>query len=190
MFVARIPGGEMNEPVIMSTTVTVPAASSVWGLRVACTPNPPGTPIPPLSALVQAVSTQPRLVIRYAGAVLTGQADMLESIARCFEGKSATIKKQRIKAQEESWVLESSDFAPCTTGEEVFPIADEIVSRINHILALYCNFTPTFSVEYINWIDAEGESKRTIRDSVSVNVVSSKGLAELKGINGTRRFHN
>jgi hypothetical protein len=115
-----------------------------------------------------------------------GQADTLASIAPCFDSDSAKIRKQRIKKQEESWVLESSEFARCTTGEEVFPIADDIVSRINHILALYCNFTPMFSVEYINWIDAEGEPKRTIRDSVSVNVVKSKGISDLKSTSGTQ----
>jgi len=126
------------------------------------------------------------LPLQYAGAVLTGQDDTLASIALRFNSDSTRITKQRIKKQEDSWVLESSKFAPCTTGDEVFLIADDIVSRINCIMALYCNFTPTFSVEYINWISAEGKPFRTLRDSVPLNVVSSKGLAELKGMAGTQ----
>jgi hypothetical protein len=179
----------MGKPVIVSTTVTVPFDSPIWGLSMTGTPNPPGTPnpTPPPSALAQqvAATTKPSLAIRYAAAVLTGQDDMLASIAVCFDSDNARIKKQRIKKQEESWVLESSEFAPCTTGDEVFQIADDIVSRLNRILALYCNFTSTFSVEYINWISGEGKAFRTMRGAISVNVVSSKGLAELKSVSGT-----
>lgn len=115
-----------------------------------------------------------------------GQDDMLAYIGPCFDSNSARITKQKLKEQEESWVLESSEFAPCTTGDEVLTIADDIVSRINHILTLYCNFTPTLSVECISWISAEGVSLRTVRGSSSVNVVSSKGLSELKGMSGTQ----
>ena len=111
-----------------------------------------------------------------------GQDDLLASIGQCFDSNNARITKQKLKEQEESWVLESSEFAPCTTGDEILTIADDIVSRINQILALYCNFTPTLSVECISWISAEGESLRTVRGSTSVNVVSSKGLSELKGM--------
>jgi hypothetical protein len=115
-----------------------------------------------------------------------GQADMLVSIAQCFDNDNARIKKQRIKKTEESWVLESAEFARCTTGDEVLATADDIVSRINHILALYCNFEATLGVEYIDWIDAQGKPFRTHRDSVSVNIVSSKGQAELKKKSGTQ----
>jgi len=82
--------------------------------------------------------------------------------------------------------LESSEFASCTTGEQVFPIADDIISRVHRILALYCGATDTLSVEHICWINAESEPLRSIRGSIPVNVVSSKGLAELKSISGTQ----
>src|ERR1039458_8296656 len=143
---------------VVASTITVPGNSEVWGFSVAVTPNPPGTPTPtPPPAPAQQAVAKASLPMQYAGAVLTGQDNMLASIAQCFDSDNARIKKQRIKKQEESWVLESSKFAPCTTGDEVFPVADDIVSRINRVLALYCNFTPTFSVEYINWISAEGK---------------------------------
>lgn len=178
----------MSKRVILATTVTVPVSSPIWGLSLTGTPNPPDTPIPQTpssSSAQQAAKKKPRLVIRYAAAVLTGQEDTLASIAPCFDNNRARIKRKRLKKREDSWVLESSEFAPCTTGDEVLTIADDIVSRINHILALYCNFTPILSVECISWISGEGESFRTIRGTMSVNVISSKGLAELKGTSGT-----
>jgi hypothetical protein len=106
---------------------------------------------------------------------------MLEAIAPCFVSDNARIVKH-----EEGWILESSEFASCTTGEQVFPIADDIAARIHRILALYCGATETISVEHIYWINAAGEPLRSIRGSFSVNVISSKGLAELKAMRGTQ----
>jgi hypothetical protein len=180
---------EGKKPTTVSATVTVPATSPLWGLSIATTVNPPGTPNPTkASSPAQPAATKitPRPVIRYAAAVLTGQDDVLASIAPCFDSDSARIKKQRLKDKEDSWVLESSEFARCTTGNEVLAVADDIVSRIHQILALYCNFSPVLSVDCISWTNAEGESLRTIRGSFSVNVTSSKGLAELKSASGTQ----
>jgi hypothetical protein len=180
---------EGKKPVIVSATVTVPASSELWGLSVVTTLNPPGTsnptrPSSPAQPAVEKTTTSP--VIQYAAALLTGQEDVLASIAPCFDSDSVRIKKQRLKEKEDSWVLESSEFAVCTTGSEVLAAADDIVSRIHQILALYCNYTPVLSVDCISWINAKGESLRTLRGSFSVNVVSSKGLAELKSVSGTQ----
>jgi hypothetical protein len=180
---------EGKKPVIVSATVTVPATSEVWGLSVETTVIPPGTPNPtPASPPAQPAveKTTPSPVIRYAAAVLTGQEDVFASIAPCFDSDSGRIKKQRLKEEEYSWVLESSEFAVCTTGNEVLAVADDIVSRIHQILALYCNYTPILSVNCICWINAKGESLRTLRSSFSVNIASSKGLAELKSASGTQ----
>ena len=116
--------------------------------------------------------------------MLIGQDDVLATIARVFDCDSARIKKQRLKREEDSWVLESSEFVRCTTGNEVLAVADDLVSRINQILAVYANYTPSISVDCISWIDANGESLRTIRSSISVNVVSSKGVKELVSASG------
>jgi len=180
---------ERKKPVILSTTVTVAATTEVWGLSVAATVNLLGTPNPtPASPPAQSAVAKivPSPVIRYAAALLTGQEDVLASIAPCFDSDSARIKRQRLKEKEDSWVLESSEFALCTTGNEVLAVADDIISRIHQILALYCNYTPILSVNCICWINAKGESLRTVRDSISVNVASSKGLAELKSASGTQ----
>jgi hypothetical protein len=178
----------MNNPVLISTTVTVPQSSDVWGLSITGTPIPAASPKPATPPPVPAQRGVPKrsLPIQYAAAVLKGQDDTLASIAPSFKSDKARIRKQQLKKQEDSWVLESSEFAPCTTGEEVLPVADDIVSRINRILALYCSFTPSLSVECISWTSAEGELLRTVRGSISTDIVSSKGLAELKGVCGTQ----
>jgi hypothetical protein len=134
--------------------------------------------VPAQQAVAKATPTPQ--VIQYAAAVLKGQPNLLEAMAQCFVSDNARIRKH-----EEGWILESSEFASCTAGEQVFPIADDIAARIHRILALYCGTTETISVEHIYWMNAAGEPLRSIRGSISVNVFSSKGLAELKTMRGT-----
>jgi hypothetical protein len=171
----------MSRTAVVSATVTIPAESDARALSIDA-----GTSVP--STAPAASSPQPPAepnlnlpVLRYAAAVLNGQPDMLESVAACFDGTNAKIRKD-----EEGWMLESSEFASCTAGEQVFPIADDLVSRIHHVLALYCGATATLIVEHIYWINSEGKRLRTIRGSLPVNVISSKGLAELKGMSGSQ----
>jgi hypothetical protein len=171
----------MSKTAVVSATVTIPAESDARALSINA-----GTPVPSTApaAPSQQTPAKPNLnlpVLRYAAAVLKGQPDMLESVAACFDGANARIRKH-----EEDWILESSAFASCTAGEQVFPIADDLVSRIHHVLALYCGATATLSVEHIYWINAEGKKLRTIRGSLPVNVISSQGLAELKGMSGSQ----
>jgi hypothetical protein len=143
----------MSKTALVSATVTIPAESAARTLSIST-----GTPVPataPSAPSPQPVA-KPNLslqVIRYAAAVLKGQPNMLESVASCFNGTNTKIRKH-----EEGWILESSEFASCTTGEQVFPIADDIVSRIHRILALYCGATATLSVEHIYWINGEARS--------------------------------
>ena len=121
-------------------------------------------------------------VVQYAAAVLKGPPHMLQWIAPCFVSDDARIKKC-----DEDWILESSEFVSCTTGEQVFPIADDIVSRIHRILSLYCGATDsTISVEHIYWINSRGEPLRSIRGSIAFDVLSSTGAAELKTLIDSR----
>ena len=176
----------MSKTTVVTATVTVPAESpartlSIVTSPVAASPKPttPSTPLP-VTALAKAKPTQ---VIRYAAAVLEGQPDMLEEFALCFVSNNARIKKRG-----EDWILESSEFSSYTTGGQVFKIADDIVSRLRCVLALYCGSTPALSVEHIYWISAEGKPLREIRGSVPVNVISSKGLAALKSMRDTGHY--
>jgi len=168
---------------VVTATVTIPAQHPARSLSIALgTPVPnTDTPAPGQQAVAQAGPT-PLPAIQYAAAVLKGPPHTLEWIALCFVSDDARIKKY-----EEGWILESSVFASCTTGEQVFPIADDIVSRIHRILSLYCGATAsTISVEHVYWINSKGEPLRSIRGSIAFDVLSSKGAAELKTLIGTR----
>jgi hypothetical protein len=171
----------MNKTTVVTATVTVPAESSLRRLEfVTGTPVSATTPSPPAQYAV----TKPGPIlqpIRYAAAVLKGQTHMLESVAECFVSNDARVRKH-----EEGWILESSEFASCTAGEQVFPIADDIVSRLHRILALYCGAEEVLSVAHIYWINAAGEKLRAIRGVLPVNVISSMGIAELKTTRGTQ----
>jgi hypothetical protein len=171
----------MNKTTVVTATTTVPAESSLRSLEIVTgTPVPATTP----SAPAQQAVTKPGPTlqpIRYAAAVLKGQADMLESVAECFVSDDVRVRKH-----EEGWILESSEFTSCTTGEQVFPIADDIVSRLHRILALYCGADEVLSVAHIYWINAAGEKLRAIRGVLPINVISSTGIAELKTMRGTQ----
>lgn len=174
----------MSKTSILSATVTVPADSPARKLPIAANPitatRKPST-VPTVPAAKPAVAkVVPTRAIRYAAAVLEGQDDMLEAAALCFASDDARIKKDG-----QDWVLESSEFVSCTAGVQVFSIADDILSRIHRIRALYCGSTPTFSVEHIYWINAESELLREIRGSMPITVISSKGVAELKSMSRT-----
>jgi hypothetical protein len=172
--------GYVSKTAVVSVTATIPARSDARRLSIDMgTPIPSTTPSVPANQAVAKATPTPQ-VIQYAAAVLEGQPNVLEDMAQCFVSDRA-----RIRRHEDGWILESSEFAPCTAGEQVFPIADDIAARIHRILALYCGATPTISVEHIYWINAAGEPLRSIRGSTPVNVISSKGLAELKTIRGT-----
>jgi hypothetical protein len=171
----------MNKTTNITATANVPAESSVRGLAIVT-----GTPIPatirsrpPQQNMTKAAPALQR--IRYAAAVLEGQAHMLEFVAECFVGDEARVRKQ-----EEDWILESSKFEVCTSGEQVFPMADDIVSRLHRVLALYCGTTRVLSVAHIFWIDAAGEKMRAIRGVLPINVTSSTGMADLKIMTGAQ----
>ena len=171
----------MNNTAVVSATMTIPAQSPARTLSIVTGTSGPATTSSAPTPQAVAKPNPTLQPIRYAAAVLKGQPDMLESVARCFVSNDT-----RIRQHEEGWILESSEFATCTTGEQVFPMADDIVSRLHRILALYCGATATLSVEHIYWINAAGEKLRTIRGALPVNVVSSRGLAELKTMRGTQ----
>jgi hypothetical protein len=120
-----------------------------------------------------------RSMVRYA-AVLSGQPHILEHIAPCFSGDEAWITKL-----DDIWALVSSAFEGCGKAQDVFPIADSILHRINCILALYTRLLPSLAVTYIQAFDDAGRPlNRGIRGTVSINVYSAEGIAELSGIHG------
>ena len=117
-------------------------------------------------------------------AVLQGHAHVLQWVSECFVGE-----RLRITELGERWVLESPEFNSCTDPQEVFPIADALVSKIHRILALYCELHTPLTVNSIQGIDPEGRPcKSSIRLTASVEICSSKGIAELSGLKSDRSF--
>jgi hypothetical protein len=171
----------LSKNVVVSVTATFhetgPEESLAESFSVTCTNLAADSPeLPPPAA---AKPKAKKLVIRHAAAVLTGQSDFLERIAPCFVGDNAKIRKLG-----EKWVLESCEFESCQTAEQLFSIADDLVSRVHRILALYCNCTRPFVAKYISWTNEKGEAWRAIRGSIGSNIVSSKGLAQLGKMRG------
>ena len=169
----------MSKMTHITATASVPAESSVRGLEIvtgtqiisAIAPSDPLTKTPKPTPVLQR--------IRYAAAVLEGPDQILEFVAECFVGHDARVRKH-----ESDWILESSTFEVCTSGEQIFPMADDIVSRLHRVMALYCGTTQVMSVSYIFWINAAGEKMRSIRAVLPINVTSSAGMAELKSMRG------
>lgn len=117
-------------------------------------------------------------------AVLQGQPNVLEWVAQCFVGERLRIRKLG-----KQWVLESQEFDSCKEPPDVFPIADALVSRIHQILALYCHLHTPLWVQGVQGFDAEGRPfKSSIRATTSVEVCSSKGIAELSDLKANRSF--
>ena len=117
--------------------------------------------------------------MRYA-AILSGQVQILENIAPCFSGDEARITKL-----DNTWALLSSDFEAYAKAQDVFPIADIILHRINCALALYTRLLSPFAVTYIQAFDDAGRPlNRGVRGSVTINVYSAEGIAELASLQG------
>ena len=175
----------MNAPskkVTVSATATFPETGAEESLAESFSMT--GAPIladapPELPQRAPAKPNAKKLVIRHAAAVLTGQSDFLERVSPCFVSDNAKIRKLG-----EKWVLESCEFESCETAEQLFSVADDLVSRVHRILALYCNCTPVLEAKYISWTNGEGEPWRAIRGSMGVNIISSKGLAQLGKMRG------
>jgi len=73
-------------------------------------------------------------------AELEGTLHVLESLAPCLQSDNVRLRKI-----DQRWVLESSAFNQCTTGQEVFPLADALLSRIHGVMAIYLGLHQKFS---------------------------------------------
>jgi hypothetical protein len=165
----------------LTTTVTVPEQSNVYGMTISfSTPvsatNASSTPPP---ATPKAIPLP--VVVSYAAAVLTGETNHLDNLAPSFTGSDGTIRKDG-----DLWLLESPRFQSCTTGDQLFSLAEDILYDIECILALYINASPFLSVQYVKFVTQEGAGFRQVRATADINVISTKGIAELKSLSGTQ----
>jgi hypothetical protein len=108
-------------------------------------------------------------------AELQGQPHVLANLSPCLQSDYVRLRKIGSK-----WVLQSSAFDQCKTGQEVFREADALVSRIHAILEIYLQLHTAFSVVSILWVNAGGRPfRRSLRSRINVNVYSAKGVRDL-----------
>ena len=108
-------------------------------------------------------------------AILQGQQSVLESIVPCFTNPEA-----RIRALGEYWILESSRFGNCSSVDEAFKIADQVVVEIQGLLSIYLGLHTSIFVSSMLTLGANGEPVRQrLRDFFIVRVYSADGLREL-----------
>ena len=165
----------------ITATVTVPEQSNVYGMKFSVSTPVTATNASSSPPLGTPKATPVRVVVSYAAAVLTGETNHLENLAPSFTGSDGTIRKNG-----DQWVLESPRFQSCTTGDQLFSLAEDILYDIQCILALYINATPFLSVHYVKFVTQGGAGFRQIRCTGEINVISTKGIAELKSLNGTQ----
>jgi hypothetical protein len=108
-------------------------------------------------------------------AILRGEQSVLEAIGPCFASPEA-----RIRALDEHWLLETSRFDNCSSVDEAFKIADQMVIEIQGLLSIYAGLNTSISVSSMLTLGANGEPVRQrLRDFVTIRVYSAAGLREL-----------
>jgi hypothetical protein len=111
---------------------------------------------------------------------LRGAAHGFEAVADCFQGDSARIKKSG-----DTWFLESSAFDVCTTEDEVFAIADGILSLIHGVFGLYAGLHSPFEISGVHTFSDTGvRIRRVLRVVKKIDIYSSKGIQELQASRG------
>lgn len=117
--------------------------------------------------------------MKYA-AVLDGQEHVFEHVAPCFASDSARITKVG-----DIWILHSSDFDACARADDVFPLADALLRRINSIFYLYACLPEAFRTYSILAFRADGSSFRgALRVTETINVYSHIGISTLSSLHG------
>jgi hypothetical protein len=113
---------------------------------------------------------------------LKGQADVLASVAPCFQGDII-----RIVGRGDGWFLESPVFDVCTNGGQVFPIADNILGLIHRICYVYAGLLSPFTIGYVQPFNETGVPLgRSLRASDTINVYSSEGIGQLRNSRGSQ----
>jgi hypothetical protein len=111
---------------------------------------------------------------------LKGTKALFESVAPCFQSDFA-----RIKRIGDEWFLESSVFDACTTGAEVFPIADKMLRLIHRVTAVYAKLFSPFETGYVEcFTDAGVYVNRALRATQRVQIYSAEGINKLQESRG------
>jgi|SRR5579863_3035433 len=106
---------------------------------------------------------------------LTGQANILESVAPAFQSEKVKIVKR-----ENDWFLESSEFDGCESGGDVFPIADKILRLIHSVTHLHAHLVSPFEIGYVQAFNNDGRPlRRALRAADTISVYTIAGIRSL-----------
>src|ERR1700731_121907 len=107
---------------------------------------------------------------------LKGSIPTLQHVFGCFQGDFARIRKIG-----DDWFLGSSAFDPCASGQDVFPIADELLRLIHRVTAIYGGSFSPFELGYVEcFSDAGVHVSRALRASKRIQVYTGEGFPELQ----------
>jgi hypothetical protein len=113
-------------------------------------------------------------------AELDGDPHVIENVSICMQGAEARFRK--IGNQ---WVLESTAFNRCSNRVEAFRIADDFISNINSILAIYLGLQQACSVRSIMWLNDRGiPFRRSLREHVTLYTYLAPRKSELTTVVG------
>lgn len=108
-------------------------------------------------------------------AEVEGKPHTIEAISPCVQGAGARFRKI-----ENQWILESTALDKCSSKDEAFRVADDLVGRINSILAIYLGLSHACSVRSMLWLNDLGRPfKRSLRERIMVNVYLPPQKSEL-----------
>lgn len=113
---------------------------------------------------------------------LKGQSHVIESVAPCFVGGFAQIRKLG-----NVWALESSEFDSCTKVDEIVAVATRLIQIIHRVLALYARLASPFELGSVYVLDESGAIVRSVlRATAQIRVYLSAGLHELSVSNNAQ----
>lgn len=111
---------------------------------------------------------------------LDGDPHVIENVSTCMQGAEARFRK--IGNQ---WVLESTALDRCSAKEEAFRIADDLISNINSILAIYLGLPKACSVGSILWLNNRGiPFRRSLREYMMLHTYLAPRKSELTTVVG------
>jgi hypothetical protein len=115
---------------------------------------------------------------------LKGRTATLANVAPCFQGNLVRVEKIG-----DTWFLRSSEFEKCKDTNEVFKVADRLLTLINRVSMLHMHLIAPFELGYVQAFNDSGNpTSRGLQASYSINVYSHAGCEELKKVTKGESF--
>jgi len=118
--------------------------------------------------------------MKFAVQLINNNEPLMESVAKCFQGDSARIRKLG-----DGWFLESSLFESCADPRSVFPIAAELLRLMHRLTAVHGRLFSFCEIGYVQAFNEAGApGARGLRASQRIQVISAEELQELQKPDG------